>query len=159
MLVSELNHLFLTTTYHRSSNVLKRNLKSSLFCRITCYFQNFHSHSHTPRPHKNNTSMCGPQQPTDSRLIILDLEANRQLPGPHPHLLCVWHVTMNDLTRVMAFLTLSQEMATTGPPEGDKPRKETEAQSEQLPCAGAPDPSPGQGRSWTDTQRGPPGHA
>ena len=155
-MASELNHLFLTTTYHRSSNVLKRNLKLSLiFCCITCYFQNFHSHSHTPRPHKNNTSMCGPQQPTDSRLIILDLEANRQPPGPHPHLLCV--ARRNEwLTRAMAFPTLSQETATTRSPEGDRTGKETEARSEQLPCAGAPDPSPGRdGAGQTDRHSKP----
>ena len=99
--------------------------------------------------------MCGPQQPTYCRLFILDFEANRHLPGPYIPLLCVWHIAMYDLTRIITFvfLTLSQEMDTTGLPEGEKTKKKTEAQSEQIPCAGAHDPSTSRDRAGTDTQR------
>ena len=69
--------------------------------------------------------MCGPQQPTYCRLIILDLEANRHLPGPYTPLLCVRHIAMYDLTRIITllFLTLSQEMDTTGLPEGEETKR------------------------------------
>ena len=56
----------------------------------------------------------------------------------------------------MAFPTLAQEMATSGSPEGDRTGKETEARGEELPCAGAPDPSPGRdGAGQTDRQSKP----
>ena len=69
--------------------------------------------------------MCGPQQPTYYQLIILDLEANRHLQGPYTLLLCVWHIAKYDLARIIKFLflTLSQEMDTTGLPEGEETKR------------------------------------